>query len=273
MSLTAIIPRGKDFALQVCTAFINATGERGRTIMYGDFLSDHPKSWPADAALVFYGVTAETLPHYERAVREKRDFYYIDNGYFGAGHGPAGYMRITKNAMQHLGAKGNIMPARWNRIGKTARPMKQPGEPGHILVVCQSDFWYVRHGTTRNAWVNGVVDTLARSGTTREIRIRGNDKKGKPEFPISRELEGAYAAVAHSSNVLVEGILLGVHAFATASCAAWHVGNSNLLRIDDPIRYSQGDILHWAVILANNQWTNREIEGGVAWRMLSGADG
>lgn len=209
---------------------------------------------------VFYGVTAGYLDFFRQVVREKRPYVYIDNGYFNSKwHGGAHY-RLTRNAPQHLGS-GAYPTDRWRALGIELQPWRRTGS--HVLVACQSEFWYVRHGTTMRTWCDYVRAKLALH-TTRPIVFSYKPVKGAVGLPSKHGLAGCWAVVTHSSNVAVDAIVAGVPAITLNECAASAMSRpdigfiENLHYPEDVVRYE------WACNLAANQWTVNEIRDGMA---------
>jgi hypothetical protein len=214
-----------------------------------------------DAPAIFYGVKPETLHLYREALTRKEDFYYIDNGYFSPGH-DGGYFRVTKNAAQHDGS-GNASPERFLRHGLTIRPWRTNGKK--ILITTQTDWWYERHGTTREKWLSEIklmVDCY--SDLPYQIRA----KPGKnPAVSIHDDLQDAWALITHCSNTAIDALLYGVPVFVTWPCAALAMGSMNLQLLRNPL--TPRGRHQWAYNLAANQWTLEEIRKGDCWKTLS----
>lgn len=224
-----------------------------------------------------FGVQPETMALWQEALHQAREFYYIDNAYFSAGHAEDKYMRVTRNAKQCDG-RGDAGPERFAAHGIEIKPWRYDGR--HVLVTCQSEWWYVQHGTTLRDWCTLTLNEL-RANTDRPIRIRykpsvkyrrapnfmsGNEITG-PDIPLDADMADAWAVVTLVSNTAVEAILAGVPAFVTGQdCAAKPMACSDLQFIETP--YRPDDREPWAWNLAANQWTPPEIRSGLAWRML-----
>ncbi len=244
--------------------------------------------------IAMYGLTPETMPLFLYARMEKRDFYYIDNAYFGAGHEDHNYMRVTKNALQCDGY-GNATVDRFRIHGWAIKPWKMLDVSNHkdsckvlvpagnhILVTCQSEWWYLQHGTTLQLWLDSVLTELSHY-TDRPIRVRLKPKSkykrppnlvmdgeitgAEDQVPFLKDLDNAWAVVTHASNTAVEAIMEGVPAFVLGQCAAKPMACSDLAFIEKPRRpEGRGQ---WAWNLAANQWTLGEIRDGTCWRMIN----
>lgn len=204
----------------------------------------------------FYGVTAYLMPLIAQAQSDGRDWYYIDNAYFGRMR----FWRVTRKSFQHSGI-GGADRARLRALGLGFRPWRRGGR--HILVCPQSDaFMRLVAGTRVEAWIAGVQAQLRRT-TDREIRVRGK----RDARPLAADLADCHAVVVHMSNAAVEALIAGVPVFATGSCAASAMGLADLSRIEAPVRPSGRR--RWAAVLAANQWTRGEMHSGRCWHELN----
>ncbi len=211
---------------------------------------------PLDTGIAaFYGVTAHLKPLIAQAQSDGREWYYIDNAYFGR----LRYWHVTRNSFQHCGV-GRGDWARLLALGLRMHPWRKGGR--HILVCPQSDpFMRLVAGTPAAAWLRHVQAALRRT-TDREIRVRGK----RDLRPLSADLSRCHALVTHTSNAAVEAVCTGVPVFTTGQCAASIMGRSNLGHIEAPA-YPDGRE-HWAAVLAANQWTATEMRSGLCWRAL-----
>jgi hypothetical protein len=254
--------------------------------------------------VVLYGIQPETFPHWLQCRQQGRDFYYIDNAYLSPGHDDDSYVRITKNALQCSGygesdlarlAAHEVEIKDWREptLEKHEVEIKDWREPTlekedggwrKILITCQSGWWYIQNSTTLNDWVNRVIDEI-RYHTERPIKIRLKPKADyqkspnvqlcddvtapDDEVPFEEDLAEAFCVVTHSSNTAVEAILAGVPAFVLGQSAAQPFACNDLKLIEAPF-VSYGDRWNWAGVLADNQWTLKEIREGKAWADLNG---
>jgi hypothetical protein len=212
---------------------------------------------------VFYGVSPETKHLYGQAIADRRPFYYIDNGYFGAIHTSEwrrGYFRVTKNAAQCDAWKGPFDPLRWDCLGLRFSSWRDGG--AYILIALQDASMYQRHGTTLDAWLTYVRQRLP-VGAPIRVRAAPQQTEGVP--PLAIDLEGARSIVVHSSMAAAEAVLAGVPAFATHHCALSGVASDDLSMVFRPPLQTR---YRWACGLANNQWTINEMESGQCWSDL-----
>ena len=243
--------------------------------------------------VVMYGIQPKHFPHWLKLRLEGRDFYYIDNAYLSPGHADDRYVRITKNALQCSGygtsdlkrlAAHEIDIKDWidPSLGEQVNLTTGESRLRNILITCQSGWWYIQHGTTLQAWLDRVIAEI-RESTDRPIKVRLKPKAkylhepntllevdwGEPNsVPFEEDLAEAFCIVTHSSNTAVEAILAGVPAFVLGQSAAQPFAGNDLKMIEAPLT-GYGDRWNWAGVLADNQWTPKEIREGKAWSDLN----
>jgi FkbM family methyltransferase len=214
--------------------------------------------------MVSYGAGYGLWPLLERARREGREWVYLDNGYFLAGHFD-GYYRVTRNAYQHDGS-GNARPRRFARLGLKVRPWRSGGS--FVLVCPPSPGFGADRGIDTSDWLPSTLSTLRRH-TDREIRVREKPPgRGRSGMPLEAVLRGCHALVTDQSNAAVLALLAGVPVFCTSRCAAYRMGHADLSKIETP--RLPPDREQWAWNLAANQWMLREMASGQCWRELMG---
>ena len=243
---------GKRKSERLCRIFAEGAG--------GEVVSDG-RLRPGPAA--FYGVHERSKALFDAVRRakeqERRDWYYIDNGYFA----PSRFFRVTRNALQHDGLAGKPDHDRLKALGLTIRPWRDSGR--HVLLCLQSErYMRLLWDLDGEAWTRQTRAAIARL-TERPVRVR---RKGDRQ-PIGAALENCHVAVGFTSNALVEALLAGVPAIALGPCAARAMGGGELRDFEiPPMPDGRAD---WAARLAAKQWTVEEIRDGVAWRALTGS--
>lgn len=216
-----------------------------------------------DRLAVFYGVDEVTFPLWRETNANCVHYFYVDNGYFKSKWKGGDFYRITKDRIQHQGI-GNSFGARWEELGIEMHPGRTPRVDAPVMLALQSDWWYRRFGTTKEAWIAWAVDQMQPILAGRRILIRDKSEHSKPI-----NWQDVHAVVAHSSNVLVDGLIEGVPVFAVyGDCAARHLSGT-FPRVDMLRRPSVDERLRWARVLADNQWVVDEIEAGVPWEKLA----
>lgn len=212
--------------------------------------------------MVSFGDAHGLRPLLERVQREGREWVYLDNGYFLAGHF-SGYYRVTRNAYQHDGS-GKAGRSRFAKLRLAVKPWRASGD---FVLVCSPSQAFGKHrGIDMSGWLPKTLETLRRH-TDREIRVREKPPGGlKHRMPIEDALRGCHALVTDQSNAAVLALLAGVPVFCTSRCAAYRMGHPDLAKIETP--HFPPDREPWAWNLAANQWTLREMASGQCWREL-----
>ena len=260
MDVTCYAVAGKAKSEKLCEAF--AAGVRA---CGGDAQVYHrPLTELRQGAAVFYGVRPQQKVLLQQAIRERRDWYYIDNAYFDQTREV--YFRITRNRLQHSGV-GESDGHRFDALGIKIEPWRHRGE--HVLVCPQSDEFmnlFCPHGAR---WTAQTVADLARV-TTRQVRVRpwqANKVEWYKSLPD--DLANCWALVTYSSASAITAMLAGVPAFVTAEdCISRAVDNCELDYIEHP--YYSNIRRPWANVVADNQFHLDEIASGYAWRHLTG---
>jgi hypothetical protein len=223
--------------------------------------------------IVLRGILKYKIMHRCRA--DRRDFYYMDTGYFGnniSDRNPYGWKlwhRIVKNDLQH----GDIVrrPAtRWRRLGIDLQPRRQ----GRSIIVAAPDEKPCRfYGIDRDTWIKDTVARLQEL-TDRPVILRERSVSRKDRIkldPLDQVLaNGVHALVTYNSNAATESIIQGVPAFVLApSHAARPVANTDLQHIDDPWWPDDSLRKAWVNHLAYGQFHVDELRDGTAYRILN----
>lgn len=211
----------------------------------------------------------------KRCWNDRRDFYYMDTGYFGneiSAANPNGWKywhRIVKNDLQH-----NLITERpddrWKIFGKKFRPWKKTGKK--ILIACPDDKPCKFYGIDQKTWVGETVEQIKKySGRPIEIRERSPLRLDRlKNKPLSQALQDdVFALVTFNSNAATESILQGIPVFTLApSNAASPVSLQDLSLIDEPYYPDEDKLYAWACHLAYGQFHISELRSGKAKEML-----
>ena len=271
--MLSIYCTGHRWSTMVCKAF--ARGTKAPIVPHAPLL-------PGDA--FFYGCLRGLMPTIQQAMREKRTYYYGDNGYMRPGKNELGHFRITKNALQHTGTGDFPIPEalaykRFKGLGLEIKKWRKNGK--HVLVCPPMRLSGAVWGYDSDKWLADTLETLKKH-TDRELRVRAkmswNDNKGpntasyegRPKTELrtmAEDLDGAWALVSYNSNAATEALLAGVPVFNAEACGSYAMGTPDLSKIETP--RMDGDRHRWAAMLACNQWTLEEMRNGTAWKMLN----
>ena len=241
------------------------------------------KSIPGEVPSVFRGVVKRK--HIYQHWQDKKDFYYMDTGYFGnfASPGnPSGkklFHRIVKNDLQKHWLEKHSSD-RWQEICKIDPRYQWKGwkkKGRKILIVVPNRKSCVFYGYDLDPYVNGekpwltkTIETIKKY-TDMEIIIREKGSRtDRQSYSIFDALdEGIFATVAFNSIAALESVIYGVPAFVTVPCAASPLAQTDLSQISAPAYPDESLVQDHCASLAYGQFTHEEIANGSAWRILN----
>jgi hypothetical protein len=241
------------------------------------------KSIPGEVPSVFRGVVKRK--HIYQHWQDKKDFYYMDTGYFGnfASPGnPSGkklFHRIVKNDLQKHWLEKHSSD-RWQEICKIDPRYQWKGwkkKGRKILIVVPNRKSCVFYGYDLDPYVNGekpwltkTIETIKKY-TDMEIIIREKGSRtDRQSYSIFDALdEGIFATVAFNSIAALESVIYGVPAFVTVPCAASPLAQTDLSQISAPAYPAESLVQDHCASLAYGQFTHEEIVNGSAWRILN----
>lgn len=227
-------------------------------------------------AFVTRGITQK--PEIDHCISKKRDFYFIDTGYFGNFPSPGNpggkkkYHRIVKNNIQHIALKKNYPDDRWKNLVKSDPRLTWTGWKNFdkkILLVVPNPKACRFYGVDQEKWVDETIKTIKlQTSLPIEIRIKGSRSYRNKEYTIYDAFNsGVMATVAFNSIAALESVLYGIPAFVNVPCAAAPLSNMTL-DLSTPIRPDLNIITSYCHQLAYGQFTQDEIENGTAWNIL-----
>jgi len=250
-------------------AFVNGSG-KGKIHQFRDL-----KSLPEEN-LTMYGILAGSGEVYKWCVKENRDFYFMDHGYFTNAHDHPHWLRITKN--KHC---QNILQQR--PTDRYEKHFKQDIKPWHkgkkILVLPPTNA--IANFFDATDWLDYTIKIL-KQNTDREIDVREKPynptietdhvgatvKVDKPTVHKGNiEWNDYHATVTYNSNTMVASLTNGVPVFCDAiNSAAAPISETDFSKVETP---KYGDRIALFSSLAYNNWTLQEMANGTAWRMLN----
>jgi len=241
------------------------------------------KSIPGAVPSVFRGVVKRK--HIYQHWQDKKDFYYMDTGYFGnfASPGnPSGkklFHRIVKNDLQKHWLEKHSSD-RWQEICKIDPRYQWKGwkkKGRKILIVVPNRKSCIFYGYDLDPYVNGekpwltkTIETIKKY-TDMEIIIREKGSRtDRQSYSIFDALdEGIFATVAFNSIAALESVIYGVPAFVTVPCAASPLALTDLSQISTPVYPDESLVQQQCASLAYGQFTAEEVIDGTAWRLLN----
>ena len=245
------------------TAFVQpfVEGAGGRMATLDEILAN------TTLPMVSSGITKRVVPH--RSMLNGLDYYYIDTGYIG-NHDQKLYFRVTKNGLQNTSALINRPNDRLSRL-RLDRTWYQRGKK--ILVVPPDIKVCTYYQLPEpEQWIQDTV-ALIKSHTDRPVEIRSRPASRRERMTASRFVdalkEDVNAVVVYSSNCAVESAQHGIPVVALGESASRQI-SGRIQDIDqlpdlDPVR-----IESWLRHLSYCQFTKREMQSGLAYKIVSG---
>jgi hypothetical protein len=241
------------------------------------------KSIPGVAPSIFRGVVKRKsiLQHWQ----DKKDFYYIDTGYFGNFISPGNpngkklYHRIVKNDLQKHWVEKHSHD-RWQEICKIDPRYQWKGwkkKGRKILIIVPNRKSCIFYGYDTDPYINGekpwltkTIETI-KNHTDMEIVIREKgSRSSRQHYSIFDALdEDVFATVAFNSIAALESVIYGVPSFVTVPCAASPLALTDLSQIATPFYPDESLVQQQCASLAYGQFTHEEIASGTAWKILN----
>ena len=197
----------------------------------------------------------------------KRDFYYIDTGYFGNGKRKL-YHRITKNHLQNIYPIINRPRDRLMATGYKPCKFKR----GSDILICPPSAKVMKfYDLDLDQWMEETLLELKKH-TDRNIVIRL--KQSREVRMHTDTLEDALSKDVHclitfNSIAATEALLLGKPAITLGPNAAHFLCKHSLADVEDLYTPTLDEVEEWAANLAYSQFTELEMRNGYAWSILN----
>jgi hypothetical protein len=236
---------------------------------------------------IFRGVVKRK--HIQQHWHDKKDFYYIDTGYFGNFTSPGNptgkklFHRIVKNDVQKHWLETHPSD-RWQELCKIDpryqwKGWKKKGKKILIIVPNKKScvFYGYENPKSRDLeiegktpWLTNTIDTIKKH-TDMEIVIREKgSRSARQHHSIFDALdEGIFATVAFNSIAALESVIYGIPSFITVPCAASPLALTDLSQISKPFYPDESLVHQHCASLAYGQFTVEEISNGTAWKLLN----
>jgi len=209
---------------------------------------------------------------------QKRDYYYIDTGYYGNLEKRKNWHRIVKNGMQHSNPRFDLADDRFLSITKEKDYIKFKGwrkNGKSILLVTPSDKPCLFYGINRDEWVNQTVKELE-SYTDRPIIVRDKglrrERIGNNSIYQQFIEDDVFAVVTYNSIAATEAIGCGIPAFTLAPNAADTFCLKDLSKIETPLYEDESKVIKWQHWLGYCQYTPDEMLDGTAMKLIEEYD-
>lgn len=231
-------------------------------------------------------VGVKCVKHFKRMRKQGRNVIFLDKGYLRHRKPKARtweYWRIALNTHHptEYVATARHTPKRWDdairRLDVEVKPWRSSGE--HIVYAGSSakyhEFCGIEDPTTL---AQKVVDDLKKI-TDRPIIYRPKpswegavpvEGAGFSSYTesIGDVLQNAWCVVTHGSNACFESILAGIPVVVLGEAIAKPISSQLLSDVNNPLLASRDAVDQWFSNLAWCQFTEPEMESGMAWRAI-----
>lgn len=225
---------------------------------------------------VFRGVVKRK--YIQQHWRDKKDFYYMDTGYFGnfiSPGNPGGkklFHRIVKNDLQKHWLE-NFPIDRWKELCKIDPRLKWQGwktKGNKILVVIPNRKSCVFYDQDLQPWLDNTIAVIKKHTDMPIVLREKGSRSSRHHYSIYDALdEGVFATVAFNSIAALESVAYGVPAFVSVPCAASPLALTDLSKIATPFYPDESLVKQHCASLAYGQFTEEEIINGTAWKLLN----
>ena len=231
----------------------------------------------------FWGLAGKNIPEINECDRKGEEWWYVDVGYITDQitrypepkiHKPdSTYFRIIKG---HIHTQ-TMAPGNGDRLKDLFKKgidvgVKdwQDNKDGHILLCPSSPtVTFRQNNMSQEEWITKTGNTLLQY-TDRPIRMRNKPRPGNEWWgtDIKDELKGAHALVTNMSLSSIDAIKLGIPVFTDIDNIASPVSNTNISSIENPLKPNRHIVNEWINCVVENQFTIKEIEDGIAFKVL-----
>ena len=122
---------------------------------------------------------------------------------------------------------------------------------------------------TQEDWIKETTDEIKKY-TDRPVRLRNKPRPSNKWWntDILDDLKDAHCLVTNMSLAAVDAILNGVPCITDKKNVANFVSSQDISTINLPFKPNNNEINKWMRMLSYNQFTIREIEDGIAFKVL-----
>lgn len=202
------------------------------------------------------------------AAEQGREYYYIDNGYFG-NHGRKVYFRIIKNNVHDT---RDIIERPSDRLIPCEAKLKNFTPGRKILLAPPSVKSFTMWDIDQEQWIAETIAEIKKH-TDRPIEVRlkrpRNDRMAVDTMEEALDND-VHCLVTYNSVAACEAVMLGKPAITLGPNAAGVVCSNSLAEIENPYIPSYDERDAWLRHLSYSQFTFNEMSDGTAWRILHG---
>lgn len=201
-----------------------------------------------------------------------REFYYIDNGYFGNPKTKY-WFRIIKNHVHDIRSIIKRPLDRLQRVTQLANsiPLEKFTTGRKIIIAPPSPKSFTIWGIDYQTWIDMTIAELKKY-TDRPIELRF--KRDRPDRLAEDTMQQAlsndvHCLITYNSVAAVEALMLGKPVITLGPNAAQQLARRSLEDIENLYIPTEDERMAWLAHLSYSQFTYDELSNGTAWRILN----
>jgi len=233
------------------------------------------KGWKDEGKDVhfFWGLAGQNIRQITECQEQGLEWWYVDNGYITE--------QITRYPEPIINnydktyfriCKGGIHTTKLSECDNKRLDTEFKGwQSGEHILVCPSSPTVTSYinDISQEEWIKQTTDKIQKC-TDRPIRLRNKPRPGNKWWntDIKDDLKGAHCLVTNMSLAAVDAITSGVPCITDEKNVANFVSSQDISKINLPFKPNNNEINKWMRMLSHNQFTIKEIEDGIAFKVL-----
>jgi len=233
------------------------------------------KGWKDEGKDVhfFWGLAGQNIRQITECQEQGLEWWYVDNGYITE--------QITRYPEPIINnydktyfriCKGGIHTTKLSECDNKRLDTEFKGwQSGEHILVCPSSPTVTSYinDISQEEWIKQTTDKIQKC-TDRPIRLRNKPRPGNEWWntDIKDNLKGAHCLVTNMSLAAVDAITSGVPCITDEKNVANFVSSQDISKINLPFKPNNNEINKWMRMLSHNQFTIKEIEDGIAFKVL-----
>ena len=235
------------------------------------------KGWKDNGKNVhfFWGLAGKNIPEIQNCIARGEEWWYVDNGYITEQitRYPEPIIKDYDKTYFRL-CKGGIHTTSFKEHDDKRLNTEFKGwQSGEHILVCPSSptVSYYINDMTQEDWIKETTDKI-KECTDRPVRLRNKPRPSNKWWgtDILDDLKDAHCLVTNMSLAAVDAIINGVPCITHNRNVAAGVSSRDISykTLNYPFKPDGDKINRWMRMLSYNQFTIREIEDGIAFKVL-----
>ena len=223
----------------------------------------------------FWGLAGQNIRQIKECQEQGLEWWYVDNGYITEQitRYPEPIIKDYDKTYFRL-CKGGIHTTSFKEYDNKRLNTEFKGwQSGEHILICPSSptVTYYINDMTQEDWIKQITDKI-KECTDRPVRLRNKPRPSNKWWgtDILDDLKDAHCLVTNMSLAAVDAIINGVPCITYSRNVAAGVSNRDISykTLNYPFKPDGDKINRWMRMLSYNQFTIREIEDGIAFKVL-----